>query len=128
MTDNDIIKALECCLTYDCDNCPFNPFNCDPNLQEYAIDIINRQKAEIESLKESIQYGNKLCEECQNDKEKGLQKARTEAIKEFAEEVSKEIAAINTNYVTDDKDDIVEQALARVEGVRFKMAVCGNGR
>ena len=53
MTDNEIIKALECCaVMYDCPDCPFE---CDcgnmGNLSTAAIDLINRQKAEIERLK-----------------------------------------------------------------------------
>lgn len=115
MTDDEIIKALDCCNNGNCDeDCPFffDRGNCY-NLDDYVIDLINRQKAEIEtnsaelkqyshnqkklmqevdrqkaeieSLKDSIQYGNEICENCQGDKEKGLKKARTNAIKEFAE-------------------------------------------
>lgn len=32
MTDNEIIKALECCKKDDCDNCPNNFGNCYANL------------------------------------------------------------------------------------------------
>ena len=44
MTDNEIIKALECCaVMYDCPDCPFE---CDcgnmGNLSTAAIDLINR--------------------------------------------------------------------------------------
>lgn len=52
MTDNEIIKALECCSYYDvCLNCPcFSFCGCTPELLESALDLINRQKAEIERL------------------------------------------------------------------------------
>ncbi len=50
MTDNEIIKALECCEKDDCDNCPNDFGNCYANLAGYALDLINRQKAEIEAL------------------------------------------------------------------------------
>lgn len=61
MTDNEIIKALECCKTGDCVHCPHwkNEYisgDCS-GLISRAIDIINRQKAEIKDLK-------KKCEEC----------------------------------------------------------------
>lgn len=55
MTDEEIIKALECCSTYggSCKKCPayvkVDRSNCKKVL-EGAIDIINRQKAEIERL------------------------------------------------------------------------------
>ena len=57
MTDKEIIKALECCgFEYGnlCSVCPKyekdNDF-CQEELHNYAIDLINRQKAEIEKLK-----------------------------------------------------------------------------
>ena len=62
LTDNEIIKALECCSvgTFACDEqCPC--FHSKSNLKLTscrfelicdALDIINRQKAEIEFLKE----------------------------------------------------------------------------
>ena len=56
MTDNEIIKALECCSDTDCDNCPFEE-QCRRNgsLSDIALDLINRQKAEIERLKDEVQ-------------------------------------------------------------------------
>ena len=51
MTDNEIIKALECCANSDgCENCPYSR-QCDgvEHIQ-YALDLINRQKAENDDL------------------------------------------------------------------------------
>lgn len=60
MTDNEIIKALDCCgFEYGnlCSVCPKyekdNDF-CQEELHNYAIDLINRQKAEIERLKKIL--------------------------------------------------------------------------
>ena len=99
MTDNEIIKALECCLicadVFVCETqCPFYK-KCKSNeeLVDYVIDIINRQQAEIESLQSEIdkQYetaeaniraeiadGGTSCHWCED-------KVRADAIKEFAE-------------------------------------------
>ena len=64
MIDNDIIKALECCLNRDCkkspmeicDPCPyFHEGNCTDLLKENALNLINRQKAEIEMLNKTIE-------------------------------------------------------------------------
>ena len=60
MTDNKIIKALECCLADGdtCNNCPLkreceiNPF--DATLARYSLDLIKRQQAEIEIFKANI--------------------------------------------------------------------------
>ena len=54
MTDNEIVKALECCADEheDCKNCPVYDF-CKEHSHEMVkatFDLINRQKAEIEAL------------------------------------------------------------------------------
>ena len=56
MTDNEIIKALECCASNSCDGCPIDELkllgtgNCISIILTEALDYINRQKAEIERL------------------------------------------------------------------------------
>lgn len=60
MTDNEIIKALECCISgQPCKEtkCPFYKKGCEIDIyavEKYALDLINRQKAEIEKLKEAL--------------------------------------------------------------------------
>ena len=54
MTDNEIIKALECCGRESCNGCPYRSDRIchqgNPMIRD-ALDLINRQKAEIERLK-----------------------------------------------------------------------------
>lgn len=55
MTDEQIIKALECCIkpTSDCDNCPLyirGDGDCIDKAKQGALDIINRQQAKNEKL------------------------------------------------------------------------------
>lgn len=57
MTDNEIIKALECCVECDmyCDECPEDcPLkdtnDCTYVLRRNSLDLINRQSAEIDIL------------------------------------------------------------------------------
>ena len=52
MTDNEIIKAVECCIgNTKCGECPmFRTPNCMNKVFDYALDLINRQKAEVEKL------------------------------------------------------------------------------
>jgi hypothetical protein len=56
-TDDDVIKGLECCSnTKDlmmCQSCPYEIRGCNIHLLRDALDLINRQKAEIEKLKDS---------------------------------------------------------------------------
>ena len=86
MTDNEIIKALKCCNGYDCETCRALKY-CDymhPGaLARASLDLINRQKAEIESLKHrktELQIRNQE-----------LQHEKSEAIKEFADSVKQEL-------------------------------------
>ena len=57
MTDNEVIKALECCSHRNedlpCDGCPaYNIAQmCMEDLMSAALDLINRQKAENEELR-----------------------------------------------------------------------------
>lgn len=61
MTDNETIKILECCAKINfnkCKKCPLNIPNqpCDKSiiLPRIALNLINRQKAEIERLDELV--------------------------------------------------------------------------
>lgn len=57
--DKEIIKALECCISgKPCEEikCPLYKTDCEPDLyalEKYALNLINRQKAEIESEKQA---------------------------------------------------------------------------
>ena len=114
MTDNEIIKALECCASeqYTCSQCPYqeikhydddNGFEIMPNGKRYddwscerwlnvdLLDLINRQKAEIDELQLK---NDELKQDRYLVKENGaiellprtdIEKIKAEAIKEFAE-------------------------------------------
>ena len=84
MRDKEIIKALECCINDDCDNCPDTFGNCEHNAMRNALDLINRQKASIENLQKSmLQMANANIEL--------IDKERDEAVKEFVKLVIKNI-------------------------------------
>ena len=92
MTDNEIIKALErcpqhteCCYCNSLEECGNKRI-----LTTSVFDLINRQKADIESLKHrktELQIRNQE-----------LQHEKSEAIKEFAEEL-KNCFAISGDYL-----------------------------
>jgi len=63
MNDNDIIKALECCVgkslkRYLCLKCPLRDRDCYGGalLMPAVLELINRQKAEIEGLKTKLSH------------------------------------------------------------------------
>lgn len=77
MTDNDAIKALECCIKSECSKCPLKRSFCSENVaMEYALDLIKRQKAEIEQFADI----GKLYSEI-----------KAEVIKEFAERLKEKL-------------------------------------
>ena len=101
MTDNEIIKALKCCskgiYAEVCEECAFrnegNKINIDCfNLEEYALDLINRQKAEIEMLKTEMlkivehDIPALAAKQIADEHTANVMKyAKSKAIKEFAE-------------------------------------------
>ena len=57
LIDNEIVKALEKCINLDCEKCSSRTrfktaTNCRNELLALCLDLINRQKAEIERLRE----------------------------------------------------------------------------
>lgn len=58
MTDNDYIKALEgCWLEGNCEHCLMKKDNkCKAILRQTALDLIKRQKAEIEKIKKDLKH------------------------------------------------------------------------
>ena len=95
MTDNEIIKALECCRDCKCKDCPCHNKETDgcKELDEQDIlDLINRQKATIERQIKAIQEGYALIEKQKAEIER-LKEERIERIRELTRTVyDKEIA------------------------------------
>jgi hypothetical protein len=118
MTDEMIIKVLECCKAGDCDNCPFygRKEDCEVELPEEALNLINRQKAEIERYRKEhkefcIRLGNLHSLEL-----KVMDRAdeiKSEAIKEFAERLKEKAGRGFWNELAfvdvDDIDNLVEE-------------------
>lgn len=125
LTDTEIKKALELCKTNvmaDCKKCPLRQedgsmyVHCTSTLVGYALDLINRQEEENESLKAEVERLRKAIEKtdyayfkksCELDnliydiellkQEKSVVKA--EAYKEFADRLDKEFSGVGTcNY------------------------------
>ena len=86
MTDNEIIEALERCSKggiESCKECPCDSHKCiNIDLYGLALSLINRQKAEIEHHRKTIARNAQLAHDVTIDE---LQKARADAVKEFAE-------------------------------------------
>ena len=103
MTDEQIIKALEYCSTdvreNTCPKCAFyKKHRCSTLVLNAVSDLINRQKADIESLKQIIDEQDKEILKLQKriifwreDLNYQPEKIKSEAIKEFAERLKSKL-------------------------------------
>lgn len=105
MTDNEIIKALECCTSeitreVNCTNCPMlGTRDCMTELKKNALDIINRQKEEIEKL----QSDHSSMQSTLAKMSLVVEQAKQEAVKEFAERLQDKLATnVTVEYETND--------------------------
>lgn len=104
LTDEDVVEGLERCISTTtaeaCEGCPFNKQNlCNKDqwaLERYSLDLIKRQKSEIERLKECpkcvYEYDGEVIEYCIQGpcpNFKTVEQIKVEAYKEFAEALRK---------------------------------------
>ena len=121
MTDNEIIKALECCIGdtdgKDCFGCPLYEIDdCQAHLNLAALDLINHLQAKLDEAEDTIQFAYKELKKAEAEVKTELDKfnaekndvmyhkaqIKAEAYKEFAERVSKLIC--DNTYPDFDKD------------------------
>lgn len=134
LTDNEIIKALECCSKKNCKQCPnfSEDIECSEKLINLTLDLITRQQAKIERLTavkghidtlihRGIEYPT--AEAYEKAFQKALEhlydnvNAKTEAYKEFAERVKefmhnkfKALDEYEFEYITErDIDNLVKE-------------------
>lgn len=104
-TDEEIIKALECHFNEELDKEPFRCVDCplyndtSPScteaLKSYALDLINRYKAENKRLNKKVE---ELSEVLSDTIRIRYEEAKAEAYKEFAKKIKEEIEnAYNNN-------------------------------
>ena len=124
LTPEEIKKALECCVNGKCFKCPLKTMNCSAKVpMAFALDLINRQQAEIERLQsilvrfldEMSEWGNKnnvdttnfsIIPIAESEKESLVKQLKSEAIKEFIEKLKekKHIAIPFDGYPVDEDD------------------------
>ena len=97
-TDKDIISSLEViATTCNCNECKirsgkWGTCNCSETTANAALDLINRQKAEIERLRGSTIVNNIM------ESQRIKREAKAEAYKEFAERLKEKSFKTIRNY------------------------------
>lgn len=88
ITDEEIIRNYEWCIGCTSDRCRECTMDeegfCEEELQDLVLDLINRQKTEIEKLKGSTIVSNIM------ESQRIKREAKAEAYKEFAERLNEE--------------------------------------
>jgi len=118
MEYTDIIEGLRCCDgSGSCNNCPFKSSdastakNCSVRLSEAAIEIIERQKSEIDKLKEQ----NDILSE---NADTAFQDGLNEAQELYAEQIKSKL--IKECYANDYA--AIQRQLGIIEGISIMLA------
>ena len=100
MKDNDVIKALECCIRNEycctCEECPLDTYpQCEEVLYRETVDLINRQKAEIK----------------QKDTEIGILIRKKETLRDELAEKQAEIERLQDIIISNDEERLSSSAI-----------------
>lgn len=129
MTDEQIIKALECCSTdvreNTCPKCAFyKKHRCSTLMLNAVSDLINRQKARTKELEKRISYLEESIDCSRKEYNRSLQKMqqlKSEAIKEFAEQLKEtaysysDISGYRSTVVDADSIDNLVKEMTEVQ-------------
>lgn len=113
-TDEEIIRNYEWCIGCTSDRCGECTMDeegfCEEELQDLVLDLINRQKAEIEKLKGSTIVSNIM------ESQRIKREAKAEAYKEFAEIIKDKWFDNRYDSPDVDFDDFISNLLKEMVG------------
>lgn len=128
-TDEEIIRNYEWCIGCTSDRCRECTMDeegfCEEELQDLVLDLINRQKVEIERLQKEVNLVSALFQDLQERTDE----IKAEAYKEFAEKIKKSIkenvdeawhrddgnGIYDAEYVLDDIDNLLKEMVGEEE-------------
>lgn len=139
LTDAEIIKALELCAFIEkggCKECPYHSYaNCSEMKVAETVNLINRQKAEIEKLRKELNIVSTLYQD-EQERYKALldgkcdrciARDKAEAVKEFAERLKENLVYCKTVVEGNDMVGITdvgyekEDAIATIDNLLEEM-------
>ena len=109
--DNEITKILECCSKEDCENCEkdwsyVSQWDCMHHIMRLSLDLINRQKEEINALNGNTEKYIAECEKRSREiVEDYIKEIKSEAIKDFAERLKERYIYVTPNEI----DNLVKE-------------------
>lgn len=127
MTDEEIIRDYEWCIGCTSDRCRECTMDrgsfCEEELQDLVLDLINRQRIEIEKLKGSTIVSNVM------ESQRIKREIKAEAYKEFAKKIKKSIkenvdeawhrddgnGIYDAEYVLDDINNLLKEMVGEEE-------------
>ena len=113
-TDEEIIRNYEWCIGCTSDRCRECTMDeegfCEEELQDLVLDLINRQKAEIEKLKGSTIVSNIM------ESQRIKREAKAEAYKEIAEIIKDKWFDNRYDSPDIDFDDFIDNVLKELVG------------
>lgn len=114
ITDEEIIRNYEWCIGCTSDRCRECTMDeegfCEEELQDLVLDLINRQKTEIEKLKGSTIVSNIM------ESQRIKREAKAEAYKEFAEIIKDKWFDNRYDSPDVDFDDFISNLLKEMVG------------
>ena len=127
MTDNEIIKALECCSNrkMDCDNCPYSQAeladneSCAERMEEDAITIIKELTEENERLQDEADRYKRYYFNHEYDKFEA--EVRADTVRKMQEKLTKEFDRLHkNNFMTPEVrqwiiDQIAKEMLTEID-------------
>lgn len=120
LTDKEIIRTLKRCTKgigcLGCAKAYMHSANCIRILEE-CLDLINRQKSEIERLKGSTIVSNIM------ESQRIKKEAKSEAYKEFAEKAKENFLNLQYNAKTDRKTVKIEELKEQMDWLLHKVAI-----
>ena len=129
ISDDEIISSLEViATTRNCSeckirNCNWGDCNCSQTTANAALDLVNRQKTEIERLKECpkciYEYDGKTTKYCVQgpcSNFKTVEQIKSEAYKEFAEHMKEKWSNNHYDSPDVDFDEFVDNSLKEMVG------------
>ena len=110
MTDKEIIKALECCISCkNCDICPQHSTDCVSDLLKLVDDLITCQQEDIEKLKKLLTEEEEKYKLC-------AKRFYKLGVKEFAEKLKARIIEDFLKYNTDTTIGYIDNLIKEMVG------------